>query len=131
MNSEVSQLLIAWRQGGENARNQLMPLVYQDLHALAGRYCRSERQITLQPTAIIHEAFLRLVGSQVPWNGRTHFFAISASMIRRILIDEARKRKAAKRGAGCWIWRSSCDIDIQASRRACQHTCTAHNRAPV
>ena len=100
MPTDVSRLLLAWREGDLDARDQLVPLVYDDLRALARRYSQNERQITLQPTAVIHEAFLRLVGSDIPWTGRTHFFAVAAGMIRRILVDEARRRNAVKRGAG-------------------------------
>lgn len=79
---------------------QLMPLVYDDLHALAEKYLRSEPAgHTLQPTALVHEAYLKLVDqSRVNWQGRTHFFAVGAQAMRRILVDHARRRKAVKRG---------------------------------
>jgi len=79
---------------------QLMPLVYEELHSLADRLLRGERKgHTLQPTALVHEAYLRLVDqSRVNWQGKTHFFAVGAAMMRRILIDYARTRGRAKRG---------------------------------
>ena len=84
---------------GEAAADTLIPLVYEDLHALAARAMRQERpNHTLQPTALIHEAYLRVVDqTRVDWKGRTHFFAICAEAIHRILIDHARKRGARKR----------------------------------
>ncbi len=94
-------LLRAWRGGDAKALDGLLPLVYQELRALAVRYFRGERPgHTLQPTALIHEAFLRLVGSDVAWNDRAHFFAIAARTMRRVLVDHAREHGAAKRGGG-------------------------------
>lgn len=98
--SEVSRLLGAWRQGDADARDQLVTLVYGELHRLAQRSMRSERQLTLQPTALVNEAFMRLANADVPWNDRAHFFAVAATTMRRILVDEARRRKADKRGGG-------------------------------
>ncbi len=98
--SEVSRLLLAWKEGDGEAREQLVPLVYDELREVARRYMRSERQITLQPTALVNEAYLRLAASEVPWTGRVHFFAVAASIMRRLLVDEARRRKAEKRGGG-------------------------------
>jgi RNA polymerase sigma factor (TIGR02999 family) len=85
---------------GENAANQLMPVVYNELRALAYRYFRDERpNHTLQPTALVHEAYLRLVDqTQVDWKGRAHFFGIAARAMRRVLVDYARERKRQKRG---------------------------------
>ena len=100
MTTEVSRLLVAWKQGDDIARDQLMALVYDELHQLAGRYMRSERQMTLQPTALVNEAYLRLADAGVPWTGRVHFFAVAAGIMRRILVDEARRRRADKRGGG-------------------------------
>jgi RNA polymerase sigma factor (TIGR02999 family) len=75
-----------------------MPLVYSELHAIAGRHLRGERpEHTLQPTALIHEAYLRLVGTDVEWEGRTHFLAVAARTMRRILVDHARARARRKR----------------------------------
>ncbi|HEX8984696.1 MAG TPA: sigma-70 family RNA polymerase sigma factor [Bryobacteraceae bacterium] len=99
---EVTRLLVSWSGGDEAALNQLTPLVYDELRRLAGRYLRNERpDHTLQSTDLVHEAYLRLVDQQnVQWQSRAHFFGIAAQMIRRILVDHARRRQAAKRGAG-------------------------------
>lgn len=98
--TDVSRLLEAWRGGDVDARDRLMDRVYDELHRLAQRAMRSERQITLQPTALVNEAFMRLADAQVPWNDRAHFFAVAATTMRRILVDEARRRQADKRGGG-------------------------------
>jgi RNA polymerase sigma factor (TIGR02999 family) len=97
---KVTDLLTAWSKGDEGALARLIPLVYDELRQLARRYLRNEREgHTLQPTALVHEAFTRLVDqSQVEWQGRTHFFAVAAQTMRRILVEHARKRRAAKRG---------------------------------
>lgn len=96
----VTDLLVAWSNGDEAARDKLMPLVYDELRRLAGRYLRSERSDhTLQTTALVHEAYLRLVDQRdVQWQNRAHFFAISAQLMRRILVDHARSHHAHKRG---------------------------------
>ena len=100
---EVVRLLRAWRDGDSSAADRLVPLVYQDLRQVAARHLRSERpDHTLQPTALVNESFLRLVHMEVDWNDRVHFFAVAARTMRRILIDHARKARAAKRG-GEWI----------------------------
>ena len=97
---EVSQLLIAWKSGDGSALQRLLPLVYDELHALASRHLRGERpDHTLQTTALIHEAYLRLVGADVAWEGRGHFLAVAAQTMRRILVDHARRMGRAKRGA--------------------------------
>src|SRR5215510_10360221 len=97
---EVTQLLLAWSNGDEKAQDQLMPLVYQELHRLARRRLLQERAgHTLQTTALVHEAYLRLVGQKKSkWQNRAHFYAIAAQMMRRILVDYARRRRYAKRG---------------------------------
>lgn len=98
-NSDVSRLLVAWRDGDPTALDQLVPLVYQQLRTLASRQLRGERtDHTLQTTALIHEAYLRLVGSDVVWEGRTHFMAIAATTMRRVLVDHARAKRRDKRG---------------------------------
>jgi RNA polymerase sigma factor (TIGR02999 family) len=98
---EITRLLVAWSDGEESALEKLTPIVYEELRQLAKRYMRQERPgHTLQSTAIVHEAFLRLVNQNVEWNSRAHFFAIAAKMMRRILVDHARSRAASKRGAG-------------------------------
>jgi RNA polymerase sigma factor (TIGR02999 family) len=99
----VSRLLQAWGRGNLQARDDLMPIVYRELRRRAGGYLRRERQDhTLQPTALVHEAYMRLVGQErVAWQNRAHFFAIASQMMRRILVDYAREHEAAKRpGAG-------------------------------
>jgi RNA polymerase sigma factor (TIGR02999 family) len=99
---EVTRLLLAWRQGDRAALESLIPLVYVDLHRMAERHLRGERPgHTLQPTAIVNEAYLRLVGSEGgDWQNRAHFFAAAARSMRRILVDHARSRDAKKRGGG-------------------------------
>jgi RNA polymerase sigma-70 factor, ECF subfamily len=101
--SEITQLLIRLKDGDRaSAAAKLMPLVYDEFRALAARHLRHERaDHTLQPTALVHEAYLRLIDqTRVDWQGRTHFFAVGAQAIRRILVDHARQRKRQKRGGG-------------------------------
>lgn len=99
---EITQLLVAWREGNQAALDELYPLVYDELHRLARRYMSRERKgHTLQTTALINEAYVRLVDQRnVQWANRSHFFAISAQIMRRILIDHARRHSYAKRGGG-------------------------------
>jgi RNA polymerase sigma factor (TIGR02999 family) len=96
----ITRMLEEWNDGKREAINDLMPLVYDELHRQAKRYLRRERQgHTLQTTALIHEAYLKLIGQQnVEWEGRTHFYAIAAQAMRRILVDYARTQKREKRG---------------------------------
>ena len=95
----VTELLLAWRNGEAAALDELTPLVYGELHKLAGAYLRRERRgHTLQTSGLVNEAFVRLIGQQVDWQNRAHFFGIAAQMMRRILVDYARARQAAKRG---------------------------------
>lgn len=96
----VTQLLIDWNGGDKNALEKLLPMIYQELHLLASRYLRRERpNHTIQATALVNEAYLRLIDQkQVQWQNRAHFFAIAAQMMRRILINYARDQHAAKRG---------------------------------
>jgi RNA polymerase sigma factor (TIGR02999 family) len=99
---QVTQLLQAWSRGEDAALQELLPLVHQELHRLARRYMFGERPgRTLQTTALVNEAYLRLLGSRkVNWQDRAHFFAISAQLMRRILVDFARERISQKRGGG-------------------------------
>jgi RNA polymerase sigma factor (TIGR02999 family) len=99
-NTQVTQLLIAWGNGDQSALDQLMPLVYNELHRLARRYMRRERAgNTLQTSALVNEAYVRLVDQKnVHWQNRAHFFAIAAQLMRRILVDHARQRQYQKRG---------------------------------
>src|SRR5580700_11338842 len=98
---QITQLLRSWSEGDEGAIDRLMPLVYDELHRMARRYMSSEKPgHTLQATALVNEAYLRLVqASQANWQNRTHFFAVSAQVMRRILVDWARGRQSAKRGS--------------------------------
>ena len=98
----VTDLLLAWEQGDEAALQQLIPVVTAELHRLARRYMRRERRDhTLQTTALVNEAYIRLIdASRVRWQNRVHFFAMSARLMRRILVDHARSRQFAKRGGG-------------------------------
>jgi RNA polymerase sigma factor (TIGR02999 family) len=97
--SSATRLLLRWRNGDRGAFDELLPLVYDELRRLARGYLRRERvEHTLQSTALVHEAYLRLVDQNVAWENRAHFFGIAAQMMRRILVDQARARQAAKRG---------------------------------
>ncbi|MBX3277886.1 MAG: sigma-70 family RNA polymerase sigma factor [Acidobacteria bacterium] len=113
--SDITQLLQESRQGDRAALDRLMPLVYDELRRLAQSYLRKERpDHTLQPTALVHEAFLRLAGMDAQWENRVHFFAVAAQVMRRILVDHARRRGYAKRGKGAR--RVSLDEAINLSR---------------
>jgi RNA polymerase sigma factor (TIGR02999 family) len=98
----LTRLLKAWSRGDLQARDDLVPLVYGELRRRANAYLRRERpDHTLQPTALVHEAFMRLMGQdRVSWQNRAHFFAMAAQMMRRILVDHARERQTAKRPEG-------------------------------
>ena len=100
MPQEDTQLLRDWRSGDEAAFDQLLPLVYAELRRIAQRYMSRERgNHTLQTTALVHEAYLRLIDQQtVPWQNRAHFFAVAAQVMRHLLVDHARARGVAKRG---------------------------------
>jgi RNA polymerase sigma factor (TIGR02999 family) len=100
MSQKITQLLLAWNRGDEQALNRLMPLVHSELHRLAHRYMAGERPgHALQTTALVNEAYLRLIdSSRVRWQNRAHFFAVSAQLMRRILVDVARARAKLKRG---------------------------------
>jgi RNA polymerase sigma factor (TIGR02999 family) len=99
---ELTQLLIAWGNGDKAALDRLMPLVYDELHRLAHQYMRRELPgCTLQTSGLVNEAYLRLVDqTQIQWESRAHFFGIAARLMRQILVDEARRRRYAKRGGG-------------------------------
>jgi RNA polymerase sigma factor (TIGR02999 family) len=110
---EVTALLQEWSAGDRGALERLMPLVYEELRKLASSHLKSERgNHTLQPTALVHEAYLRLVGQRsVSWASRAHFYGIAAQMMRRVLVDHARKRQAAKRSPGTLLL----DLDGEAA----------------
>jgi RNA polymerase sigma factor (TIGR02999 family) len=99
---EVTQLLSRWTGGDREALDALVPVVYGELRRMAARYLRHERlQHTLQPTALVHEAFLKLIDQrEVRWQNRAHFFGVAAQLMRRVLVDYARERAASKRGGG-------------------------------
>jgi len=99
----ITQLLIAWSDGRPEALEDLVPLVYNDLRRMAANYMQREPAgHALQPTALVHEAYVRLIDQQqVKWRNRAHFFGVAAGMMRRILVDQARLRRAGKRG-GSW-----------------------------
>jgi RNA polymerase sigma factor (TIGR02999 family) len=98
----VTQLLLAWREGNRAALEDLIPVVYPELRRIAGRYLRRERVgHTLQPTALVHEAYLKLFDQdRADWQNRAQFFGVAAQLMRRILVDHAREHAAAKRGGG-------------------------------
>ena len=99
----VTQLLMSWKLGDQEAAARVLPLIYEELRRIASRQLRRERGAhTLQATAIVHEAYMRLVGQAgLDWPSRSHFFAFSAHLIRRILVDYARRRNRSKRGGLC------------------------------
>jgi RNA polymerase sigma factor (TIGR02999 family) len=114
---EVTELLLAWGQGEESALKQLIPLVHAELRRLGHRHMAGERRDhTLQTTALVNEAYVRLVDCQrVNWQNRAHFFAVSAQLMRRILVDFARSRRYLKRGGGAQ--RISLDEGLVVSRQ--------------
>jgi len=114
---DVTALLRDWSGGDPRALERLMPLVYGELRKLAASYLRRERSDhTLQPTALVHEAYLRLVDQRgVDWHNRAHFFGIAARMMRRILVDHARRRQAAKRDGAAYRISGSGDL-VEAGR---------------
>ena len=98
--SQITDLLARWRAGDRDALDSLMPLVYDELRTVAQHYLRKERpDHTLQSTALVHEAFMRLVGQKPPeWKNRKHFYGVAARLMRQILVDHARGLRASKRG---------------------------------
>lgn len=97
--AEITRLLERWAEGDASAFRELMPIVYQELHTLAERYLNQERSSTLQPTALVHEAYLRLHGlREMELHNRAHFYGAAANVMRRVLVDHARQRRALKRG---------------------------------
>lgn len=101
--ASVTQLLLRWRGGDETALDSLLPIVYEELRRLARLQMRNERPgHTLQPTALAHEAYARLVDLELDWQDRAHFLSMAARLMRRVLVDHARVRNAAKRGGGAF-----------------------------
>ena len=116
---EVTQLLVAYNNGDTQALDKLLPLVYDELRSLADHYLRRERSgHTLQATALVHEAYLRLVDQDTSWQNRAHFFGVAAQMMRRILVDHARRNLAAKRGSGGVKLSVDETIDLSVERAA-------------
>jgi RNA polymerase sigma factor (TIGR02999 family) len=113
---ELTALLRSWSDGDERAFDQLLPIVYDQLHRMALRYLAGERSdVSLQPTALINEVCLRLLGwDQVRWKNRGHFFGVSAQMMRRVLVDIARKRRAERRGGAQAVRVPLEDVEIAA-----------------
>jgi RNA polymerase sigma factor (TIGR02999 family) len=98
----ITHLLLEWRSGNKDASARLMELVYRELHQMASRQMRRERdEHTLQTTALVHEAYIRLCGAEpIQWHDRAHFFAVAAQQLRRVLVDYARRFRSEKRGGG-------------------------------
>jgi RNA polymerase sigma-70 factor (ECF subfamily) len=118
--NDFTQLLVAWSNGDQSARDELMPLVYDELHRLAHRYLKKERPgHTLQTSALVNEAFVRLVNQrEVQWQCRSQFFGIAAQMMRRILVDYARNRRYAKRGGNPLQVSLNDDVIVSKQRSA-------------
>jgi RNA polymerase sigma factor (TIGR02999 family) len=116
---DVTSLLHVWSDGEDNAFERLIPLVYDELHRMAIRYLKGERSnLTLQPTALVNEACIRLLGwDQVRWQNRGHFFGVSAQLMRRVLVDIARRRHAERRGAGVAVRVPLDEVDVAAKER--------------
>src|SRR5262249_44186504 len=116
--AEITGLLRAWEDGDREALNRLMPVVYDELRRAARNYMRRERAShTLQATALVNEVYLRLIGiTKIRWQDRAHFFAVAASIMRRVLLDTARARAAGKRGGGGL--RITLSDDVAASNEA-------------
>jgi RNA polymerase sigma factor (TIGR02999 family) len=115
---EVTRLLVQLTDGDNAALGDLLPLVYAELRRLAANYLRRERQgHTLQPTALVHEAYLRMIDqTQVRWQNRAHFFGVAAQMMRRILVDHARAQQAEKRGGDVQKFSLDENIDVSGER---------------
>jgi len=133
---QVTHLLVRWRAGDRAALDSLMPLVYEELRSLAGHYLRRERpNHTLQSTALVHEAYVRLIGQEAPeWQSRAHFFGVAARLMRQILVDHARSGRAAKRGGHSLklaldeslAGKEQQDLDILALNRALESLAELH-----
>ena len=115
---DVTALLVEWGKGNQEALNELTPLVYNELRQLAARHLRHERpDHTLQSTALVHEAYMRLIDqNRVEWHDREHFFAVASQMIRRILVSHARAHKTSKRGGGKTLLQFDEGIALPGSR---------------
>src|SRR5258707_12766451 len=119
VSKDLTHLLSAWSEGDRSALERLLPLVEDELHRLAHRYMSHERQDhTLQTTALVNEAYLKLIDQKVEWQNRAHFFGIAAQIMRRILIDHARKHLGPQRGGGKTI--SLEDVAVVSDERAAE-----------
>ena len=117
--TNVTQLLLDWRRGNHEALERLMPVVYDELRRLASHYMRRERpEHTLQATALVNEAYLRLVDMKISWQDRAHFFAVAARLMRRLLVDHARAHHRAKRDIGGPKLSLDDAVEVSASRSA-------------
>ena len=116
---EVTQLLRAWNDGDAAAFDKVLPLVYEELHRIAARYLIGERSsVSLQATALVNELCLRMLGwNPVPWQNRGHFYGVSAQMMRRVLVDIARRRRAERRGGPNAVRVPLDEVDVPASER--------------
>ncbi len=112
-NQDITQLLLKFPENREDIANELLPLIYDELRQIAGNYLRRERSDhTLQPTALVHEAYLKLIDiTQVSWQNRAHFLGVAANQMRRILVDYARQHNAEKRGGEFHIFTLNEQID--------------------
>ena len=119
--SGITALIRAWGDGDQTALDRLTPLVYDELRRAARRYIRNQRQgFTLQPTALVHEAYLRLMDiKSADWRDRAHFFAVAAQIMRRILVDAARARAAQKRGGGARQINHSTAVNLDEIAELC------------
>jgi RNA polymerase sigma factor (TIGR02999 family) len=127
---EVTRLLLRWRSGDEQALSLLMSIVYDELRAMARRHLDRERPAhTLQRTALVHEAFIRMVDqTQIDWRSRAQFFGVASQMMRRVLVDHARRRKSAKRGGGA----TPVNIDdVLATADGAEVACTGVRDVPL
>jgi len=123
---DVTALLQAWSEGDAEAGERLMPLVYAELRRRAAQQLRGERRAhTLEPTALVHEAYVRLVDQRAPWQNRSHFYAVASRMMRRVLVDHARARQRVKRAAGLRVSLS----DVDAVQPAAEAEILALNEA--
>jgi len=114
---DVTTLLARYREGRRDALEQLVPLVYAELRRVAARALRGERQgHTLQPTALVHEAYVKLLGQQTPWQNRAHFLGCAAHVMRNLLVDHARARRADKRGGAGVNVTLGDELAIEAAR---------------
>jgi len=137
--SAVTDLLSRWRNGDRQALDALMPIVYQELRRIARHYLQQERpDHTLQSTALVHEAYVRLLGNDPPeWQNRAHFFGVAARLMRQVLVDHARSRSADKRGGGAYklaldeelVSARGRDLDLLDLDNALQNLALTRNRA--